>query len=274
MLLFYLLIFIFGTFIGSFLNVLIDRPARGETVVWGGSYCEKCRHKLAWHDLIPLFSYLRLGGRCRYCRSPIPFWLPVVELTTGLTFVLITYFFLPLGAIDELSLANVANLSFSYVLASLLLVIFFADLKYQLVYDQVVYAAVGLTLLYRLFPSPNYQLPTPNYSLLSALAATLFFYLLYFLGPKIFHQDTMGLGDVELVFLMGIFLGYPKIIIALYLAFLTGALSGVILILGKKAKMKSQIPFGPFLVASTFISWFFGEQIWETVTRVLNLVKV
>jgi len=272
MLLCYFLLFFFGTLVGSFLNVLIDRPARGETVVWGGSYCESCHHKLACYDLIPLFSYLRLRGRCRYCHSPIPFWLPVVELTTGLTFVLITYLFFPLGAGGELPLINVATLFYNYVLAGLLLVIFFADLKYHLIYDQIIYAAVGLALLYRIlsfFSFPGYQFLTSNYHLLSALAAALFFYLFYFLGPRIFHQDTMGLGDVKLAFLMGLLLGYPKIIIALYLAFLTGALTGVILILGKKAKMKSQIPFGPFLVASTFISWFFGEQIWEAVARML-----
>lgn len=268
MLLFYLLIFIFGTFIGSFLNVLIDRPARGETVFWGSSHCEKCNHKLVWNDLIPLWSYIRLGGRCRYCRSPIPFWLPLVELATGLMFVLITCFFSPPSG--ELSLINIATLLHCYLVGSLLLVIFFSDLKYHLIYDSIVYLAIGVTLLYHLFcffmpnvlPITHYPLPITNY-LFSAFLSAAFFYLLYALGPKIFHQDTMGLGDVKLAFLMGLLLGYPKIIIALYLAFLTGALVGVILILVKKAERRSQIAFGPFLVGATFVVWFFGEGILE-----------
>lgn len=268
MLLFYLFIFFFGTFIGSFLNVLIDRPARGETVFWGSSHCEKCNHKLVWNDLIPLWSYIRLGGRCRYCRSPIPFWLPLVELATGLMFVLITCFFSPLSG--ELSLINIATLLHYYLVGSLLLVIFFSDLKYHLIYDSIVYLAIGVTLLYHLFcffmpnvlPITHYALPITNY-LFSALLSAAFFSLLYALGPKIFRQDTMGLGDVKLAFLMGLLLGYPKIIIALYLAFLTGALVGVILILVKKAERRSQIAFGPFLVGATFVVWFFGEGIWE-----------
>jgi len=269
MLLFYLLIFIFGAFIGSFLNVLIDRPARGETVFWGSSHCEKCNHKLVWNDLIPLWSYIRLGGRCRYCRSPIPFWLPLVELTTGLMFVLISYLFGLTSGIG-FSAANIVSLFHYFLVSSLLLVIFFSDLKYHLIYDQIVYTAIGIALLYHLLclfmpnvlPITHYALPITHY-FLSAFFSAAFFYLLYALGPKIFHQDTMGLGDVKLAFLMGLLLGYPKIIIALYLAFLTGALVGVILILVKKAERKSQIAFGPFLVGATFVAWFFREGIWE-----------
>ena len=149
MLLFYLLVFFFGTFIGSFLNVLIDRPARGETVFWGSSHCEKCNHKLVWNDLIPLWSYISLGGHCRYCRSPIPFWLPVVEVTTGLLFVLATYIF---GLTSSnLSMINMAIWLYGDMAISLLIVIFFSDLKYHLIYDQIVYTAIGITLLYRLF---------------------------------------------------------------------------------------------------------------------------
>ena len=263
MLLFFFLIFIFGAFIGSFLNVLIDRPARGETVFWGSSHCEKCNHKLVWDDLIPLWSYIRLGGRCRYCRSPIPFWLPVVEVLTGSLFVLITYFFAPVGS--ELSLINIVTLLHYYIVGSLLVVIFFSDLKYHLIYDSIVYTAISITLLYRLlcFFLPNVLLLAHDevritHYFLSAFLSAAFFYLLYALGPKIFHQDTMGLGDVKLAFLMGLLLGYPKVIIALYLAFLTGALVGVILILTKKADRRSQIAFGPFLVGATFITLFFG----------------
>jgi len=269
----YLLIFVIGTFVGSFLNILIDRPVRGETVVWGSSHCEKCHHKLVWNDLIPVWSYIRLGGRCRYCRSPIPFWLPVAEVATGLLFVLIALVFQPF--ISDFSWLNIVILLHCYIVSSLLLVIFFSDLKYHLIYDQIIYPAIGTTLAYRIFESflgtnthsfPLYTIHNTLYNcIFSSLFAAVFFYLFYILGPKLFRRDTMGLGDVKLAFLMGLLLGYPKIIVALYLAFLTGALIGVILIIAKKAKMKSQIPFGPFLVGATLVAWFWGERIIKSI---------
>ena len=265
----YLLIFVVGTFVGSFLNILIDRLKRGETIVWGSSYCEKCGHKLVWNDLVPILSYLGLSGHCRYCRSPIPFWLPVVELVTGLLFVLVVLVLQFL--ISDFSWLSIATLLHYYIVSSLLLVIFFSDLKYHLIYDQIIYPAIGVTLAYRIFEAfsgmntyffSSYAMHNTLYNyILSSLLAAAFFYLLYGLGPKLFHKDTMGLGDVKLSILIGLLLGYPKIIVALYLAFLTGALVGVTLIAAKKAKMKSQIAFGPFLVGATFIVWFWGEKI-------------
>ncbi len=268
----YLLIFVFGTFVGSFLNVLIDRLARGETVVLGRSYCEKCHHQLAWNDLIPIGSYLFLRGRCRYCHSPIPFWLPLVEATTGLLFVLITLVFRSVVFDFSFNIHYLIFIIYYFTISSFLLVIFFSDLKYHLIYDGIVYAALGITLLYYLFvsysPAPSYQPPAPNYHLLSSLLAAAFFYLLYLAGPKIFHREAMGLGDVKLAGLMGLLLGYPGIIIALYIAFLTGALVGVILMLIKRAKMQSQIAFGPFLVLATLIVWFWGERVWGLVAGI------
>jgi len=255
----YLLIFVVGTFVGSFLNILIDRLKRGETVAWGSSHCEKCGRKLVWNDLVPILSYLGLSGHCRYCRSSIPFWLPVVELVTGLLFVLVALALQFL--ISDFSRLSIATLLYYYIVSSLLLVIFFSDLKYHLIYDQIIYPAIGITLLYHLFNFfTHHELRITNY-LLSSLLAAAFFYLLYSLGPKLFHKDTMGLGDVKLSILIGLLLGYPKTIVALYLAFLTGALVGVTLIAAKKAKMKSQIAFGPFLVGATFIVWFWGERL-------------
>jgi len=268
---FYFLIFTVGSFIGSFLNILIDRPARKETVVWGSSYCEKCRHKLAWNDLIPVWSYLFLGGRCRYCRTRIPFWLPLVEIVTGLLFVLVFWIHRAFLFNFSLTFPYFVSLFYYFALPSLLVVVFFSDLKYHLIYDQIIYFAAGITIIYHLcsqFLTTNYQPPATNY-LLSAISAAAFFYFLYWLGPKVFHKDTMGLGDVKLAALIGLLLGYPHFLIALYLAFLTGALIGVILILIRKAKWQSQLAFGPFLVAATLVVWFWGEEIWKLAIRVI-----
>ena len=145
---------------------------------------------------------------------------------------------------------------FSYILASCLIIIFFSDLKYHLIYDKVIIFAILSVLILRLINGANLIV-----YLLSALGASAFFYLLHWLGPKIFGQPAMGWGDIKLATPMGLFLGFPGIAVAFYLAFLSGALIGVILIVAKKVKMKSEVPFGCFLVSATFAVWFWSDQL-------------
>ncbi|KUK79549.1 MAG: prepilin peptidase [Microgenomates bacterium 39_7] len=247
-------IFIVGLFIGSFLNVLIDRIARDEKFFSGRSYCESCQHFLSWLDLVPLFSFIFLSGRCRYCREKIPFWLPVVELTTGLIFSLVVSWSWGLSW---------RLVAFRLVIASLLIVIFFADLKYRLVYGVIIYPALVIVFAYQIFLLGGGQaLVNP---LLSSLLTGLFFYGLYLLTKK----RGLGLGDVQIGFLLGLLLGYPAIVVCLYLSFLTGAITGVILMITGKAKLKTAIAFGPFLIFSTFIAWPFGEEIFYLVSNYL-----
>ncbi len=139
-------IFVCGLFVGSFLNVLIDRTARNEDFVRGRSYCESCHHPLIWNDLFPLLSFISLRGRCRYCSAKIPPWLPLIELATGTTFILVV----------KLSL----NLSWWLILlrlaiSLLFLIIFFTDLKYRLIYDLAIYLALALVLIYHLINGNN-----------------------------------------------------------------------------------------------------------------------
>lgn len=245
--------FTVGLFIGSFLNVLIDRIARNEKFFSGRSYCEACRHPLSWRDLIPLFSFIFLRGKCRYCQEKIPVWLPVVELTTGLAFAF-TYYI----SQDSFPLLVFLRL----VLACFVIILFFADLKYRLVYDIVIYPAILTGLVYQLVFF-NWSLPI-NYLVTPFLTAAFFFFL-YLITKK----RGMGLGDVQIGFFMGLLLGWPKIIVALYFAFLTGALVGIILMITKKAKMKSAVPFGPFLLTGTVVALIWGEKIYQSARLIL-----
>ena len=129
--------------------------------------------------------------------------------------------------------------------------IFLSDLLYRTIPDQIVYPVIAIALLWLII---NQQW----LSILSGLGAALFFLFLVLLT----RWQGMGLGDVKMAGLMGLILGFPSIIVALYLAFLTGALVGVILILMKRKKLRSEIAFGPFLVLSTLIALFWGEKIW------------
>lgn len=245
-----IIVFVIGLFIGSFLNVVIDRIARDEKFFSGRSYCESCQHPLFWLDLVPLFSFILLAGRCRYCKSRIPFWLPLVEVITGLVFALIIFFSWGLSWWLVI---------FRLVIASFLVVIFFADLKYRLVYGIVVYPALIVTLAYQTFLLGSGQgLVNP---LLSSVFTGLFFYGLYLLTKK----KGLGFGDVQIGFLLGLLLGYPATVVSLYLSFLTGALVGIILMVAGRAKLKTPVAFGPFLVFSAFAAWFFGQEMFNFV---------
>jgi len=246
----YIFIFFFGGIIGSFLGVVVERLYNDEVFISGRSYCSSCHHQLVWYDLIPFFSYLGLRGRCRYCRSPIPLFLPLIELVTGAIFLLLFFYLKTTTALF------LPIIFFSYILASCLIIIFFSDLKYHLIYDKVIIFAILSVLILQLINGDNLIV-----YLLSALGAGGCFYLFHWLGPKIFGKPTMGWGDVKLVVLMGLFLGFPGIVAAFYIAFISGALMGVILIALKKIKMKSEVPFGCFLVSATFAVWFWGDQL-------------
>lgn len=237
-------LFLFGLCVGSFLNSLVYRLNEGnlKSFIFGRSVCPKCKHKLEWRDNTPLFSFVLLGGRCRYCQKPISIHYPLVELATGILTVSIFFH-------------GLFYLFITYALVA----IFLSDLLYQTVPDEIVYPAIGVALFYSII---NHQS-----SIISGFLAGLFFLILVLITKG----QGMGMGDVKLAALMGLFLGYPKIIVALYMAFLTGAIAGVILILLGKKRFGEHIPFGPFLIGSTFVSLFWGEIIWNQGTALLLL---
>ena len=253
------LVFILGLFIGSFLNVLIDRLPQDESVVKGRSYCDKCKKTLKWYDLIPVLSFLILSGKCRYCHSPISCFYPIVEVVTGIFFALIYFYLFNIAGLGIMNYESrfLFDLFYYLFIISSLIVVFFADLKYGIIPDKIVFPAIIISAIYDL-RFMIYDFRFLNF-FFSGTGAFIFFLGLYLITKG----RGMGFGDVKLVFLLGLFLGFPKIIPALYTAFLTGAFMGLVLILLKKKKLFSgaTIPFGPFLVVGTFLSLFFGERI-------------
>lgn len=257
-------VFILGLFIGSFLGVLADRLPREESVVAGRSHCEKCKKNLKWIDLIPLFSFLLLKGKCRYCHTRLSPFYPMVELTTGIIFALTVLFvlnnsqFLISNFQFLINFQLLINLIYYLFIASCLIVVFFADLKYGIIPDKIVFPSIVISFLY-LFIIHNSLFIIHFWS---AFGACLFF-LALFLGTK---GKGMGFGDVKFAFLMGLILGFPNIIVSLYIAFLTGAIVGIILVIWKKKKsLKAAIPFGPFLALGTFLALFWGKIIFERI---------
>lgn len=233
---------VFGLVVGSFLGAYTFRYPRGISVLKGRSTCPKCKKSLTWYDNIPILSFLLLKGRCRSCRKSISLRYPLIELTTALGFVGI--WFLYLGPVYFVFLA---------LIFALLVAIFVIDLEQKIVPDELVFAGFGLTVFYRLSVSPS----TLFTSLAAGFGAALFLLLIHLAT----RGRGMGLGDVKLAVFAGTLLGWPMTPVWLFTAFLTGAVVGTILVLAKKVSFGKQIAFGPFLVMSLIIVFFWGEKL-------------
>ncbi len=278
---FYLIVFVFGLIVGSFLNCVIyrmemrdkggitsfsqGRPRRKASgFLRGKSFCPHCKHTLRCWDLIPIFSFLILKRKCRYCQKKISWQYPLVEIATGLLFVLIFNFKLTESGsllangdpLSVLSLQNLLVISFLFLVSCFLLIIFVYDLKHFIIPDKIIFPAIIIALIFNFSafgrPAGGWQ-----FSILSAFGAAIFFLAIVLVS----RGKWMGLGDVKLAFFMGLLLGFPNILVALFLAFLIGAIIGVGLILAKRKHLKSELPFGPFLVTGTFIALFWGKAI-------------
>jgi leader peptidase (prepilin peptidase)/N-methyltransferase len=259
-------LFVIGCFIGSFLGVLIDRIPRGETVFKGRSHCESCKKVLNWHDLIPLFSFLTLGGRCRYCKVKLSWYYPFIECTTGILYVL-TY--IVLFSNFQFSIFNfqlIVPLAYYLFTISVLIVLFFTDLRSGIIPFIVIFPAIIVSSLFIAITN-LVQLPL---HLIVGLGGALFFYTLGYVTKLLTKREGMGFGDVVLAFYMGLLLLTPHIFVAYYTAFLTGGIASFILILVHKKRLHGgTIPFGPFLVTGTLISLFWGEAIFQKVHQAL-----
>lgn len=253
----FILLFLLGICVGSFLNVVIDRLPRNEDIFRGRSYCETCKKPLLWFNLIPLVSYVILRGRCRFCAASISIRNPAVELITGVLFVL-TFL-----VISPQQFSQVLNLVFYLFVESILVAIFFIDLSKGIIPDKLILPLYIISFLYlflNLFL--NNQIFTNH--LLSGLGAFTFFFLL--------SQVTsgMGFGDVKLAGALGLILGFPNVILGIYLAFLTGAVASIILILWRKKILKDTIPFGPFLTAGAILSLLWGDLLASRLSNFLS----
>lgn len=249
------IIWLSGMCLGSFLGVLIYRLPRGLPFFWGRSFCPRCKRRISWFDNLPLLSFFLLGGKCRYCREPISWREPLVELTTGILTVAVWNYFSLRPSIYNIQ-NSIFNVVYWWVLVWGLIVIFFIDLEHQIIPDEVLIPLIILSLLFN--GVSNFQFLISNLLPTAVVVASIFLLL-----HLVTRGKGMGFGDVKLVFLVGLIFGCPKAIIALYLAFLTGAIVGVMLILTGKAKLGQKIAFGPFLALSAWITIFLGDKfLW------------
>ncbi len=242
----YVLVFLFGLCIGSFLNVCICRLPEGESIVSPGSRCPKCGHCLSWWENVPVVSFLVLRGRCSECGEPISFQYPLVELLTG---------FISLFLIRRFGLSWPFIVYFCFSCS--MIVVTFIDLAHRIIPDAIslpgILAGFACSFL------------VPEISWTDSLAGILIggglLYIVtwgYYLVTK---RVGMGGGDIKLLAMIGAFLGWRAIPFVIFISALTGSVIGVIFILIKGAGRNYQIPFGPFLAVAAEIQLFFGEDI-------------
>jgi leader peptidase (prepilin peptidase)/N-methyltransferase len=267
--------FLFGLCIGSFLNVVAWRAPRGESIVSPPSACPCCGGRIAWFDNVPVLSWLLLGASCRACGCRISFRYPLGELATGLLF---------LGA----ALSDGFSLQFlsDAVFLSLLILTVQTDLVHWIVLDEVSLGGAAAGVALSLFRSGLSPLESAG----AAAGGFLFFLMIrlmsllvlrlrpgYVLPPEGHEGEGeeftggMGWGDVKLAACMGAFLGPGPTVVAFFVAFLTGAITGVLVTLAGRRSRRVPIPFGPFMALGGAVAVFAGAGIWEAYLSMTGL---
>lgn len=249
-----------GLVVGSFLNALIDRLQTGETMVNSRSHCDHCGHVLEFWDLIPLFSWLFLGGRCRYCRKPISLQNPLVEITTTSLFLFSFYWVQQNFSGYEFFFLTL----FLWIVLACLIVILVFDLKHQIIPDRTIVALIIVGVLFHGYFFITTGSLLWGLSFLNIGLSALFSALPYLLIIIATNGNGMGGGDMKLALVMGFLLGYPRVLVAHYSAFILGGIIAIILLALKRKQFGQTVAFGPFLVIGTIIALFWGEAFIKT----------
>ncbi|MFA5065771.1 MAG: prepilin peptidase [Dehalococcoidia bacterium] len=247
------LMFLLGISVGSFLNVVADRVPAGKSILRPPSHCFNCGHVLTARDLIPIVSYLVLRGKCRYCGHAIPARFMLVELATGLLFILVLIVF---GLSWQALMVA--------IMGSFLIMLFITDLEQDVLPQIIVYSGVAVALSFAaLRPITG---TTPGIiSALIGFAIGFGAFLLLWAVPKIFKKNIMGFGDVGTAGLIGASVGYPVILVAVYIAILAGGLTAAMLVVFKIKKLGQPMQFGVFLALGGVISLFCGHDIADAL---------
>lgn len=236
--------FLLGLCVGSFINMAVWRIGNDKSLFKEKrSFCDFCKKKLKWEDNIPVLSWLIYRGKSRCCGKKLPLAYPIVELVTGLLFLL-NFIFL---------INSIWLMAINFIILGLLVFEAAFDFKYMMLPDRTAYALIILAT------GKWIILGAPISFLVSAGISGLFIFILHKI--KIKGHEAMGDGDIFLAVFMGLFLGFPNIVVAFYVAFIVGAMVGGILIWGKKVGRYTPIPFGPFLILGTLTAWWWGEKI-------------
>lgn len=244
----YFFIFLIGLAIGSFLNVVIYRLPKGEEIIFKPSHCPKCKQKIKPLDLIPILSYIILRGKCRYCKEKISFQYPLVELLAGLSLTGIYYRF---GWAEPVHTIAMMTLILIFI------VVLFIDLYHYIIPNEIIIFGLITGFIFGILKGKNFLID----SSLGFLIGILTFFLIVVIGELLMKAEAMGMGDVKLMGIVGLFLGWKLTILSMFLAFITGSIVSIFLLVAKIKGRRDQIPFGPFIAIGSTIAFLWGNQI-------------
>lgn len=231
-----IVLFVFGTIFGSFYNVVGDRVADGKSIIYPPSHCPKCKHRLTPLELVPIFSYLFQGGKCKNCKCKIPLFHPLYEIFVGLLFMF-----------SYISFGFTGDLVIAITFVSMLAIIIVSDYYYMIIPDEIlIFFGVTLALEVLLING----IDAFGISLLSGIISFGVMFLIKLFGDFIFKTESMGGGDIKLLFFLGFILGWPQALLSIFLGSIIGLPISLIVL---KIKNTNIIPFGPFLALGAII---------------------
>ncbi len=254
------IIFLFGAAIGSFLSVCIYRIPLPDVSIHSPrrSFCPECHETINFYDNIPILSYLLLWGKCRYCKAKISLIYPLVELATGILFLLVFYHF-------GLTLEFLLALAFIAVLLPISVI----DARHYIIPNVI--TVTGLILGGVIVCAITYQRADVWYLLtrfIGAVAGGLVLWLIAVIGSAVLRKKAMGGGDIKLMALIGLFLGaWPELVMVLAFSAFSGAIVGSALIISGRKSRQSPIPYGPFLAGAAVLVLLWGDRLWSTYLR-------
>jgi len=236
-----IMVFLFGLVIGSFLNVVIFRIPKGESISFPASHCQSCNTPLKWYHNIPLLSWIFLGGKCAFCKEKISKQYPIVELINAIIYLLLFF-----------KLGLVWYMPFVAITFSALLALVMIDFEYMAVPDSINFFALATSLI------------QPNYidAIIHASIAAGGLWLIGFISSVIAKKEAMGGADVIVAGTMGALLGFPNFFIAIFL-------SAILAMIPSLLNRENGVPFVPFLAMATFIVYIYDTQTLELVERII-----
>ncbi len=248
-----IIFFIFGTVMGSFYYVIATRLSQNLSIVSPPSHCEKCNHRLKWYELIPIVSYIIQGGKCRECKAEIPISYLLMEVCTGVLFAVCYHVF-------NLSLDLVSALIF----VSSLIIIIISDIEYMIILDEVLIFAVLGIIIVDMF---NLGLYETSIRILYGVGAFATMLLIKKMGDVLFKQESLGGGDIKLMFLIGLVIGYSMAVCNIFFSTFIAFPIALFLLITKKDNI---IPFGPFLSMSAIILFVWGLTFSYIINFILS----
>lgn len=250
---FYVIFFILGSIMGSFFHVVATRMSNEESIVTPSSHCHICDHKLKWYELIPIVSYLIQGGKCRKCKETLPLSYLIIEVVTGILYVVCYHEY---GFTNELII--------SLIFVSILIIVIISDIEYMIILDEVLVFGSVITIISYLV---LYGLDITVYHVLDAALAFVAMYALKLLGDFMFKKESLGGGDIKLMFFFGLVLGLDLSVVTIFAATFIAFPIALFILFSRKDNM---IPFGPFLSMAAILILISGITATDIINVIVN----